>query len=73
VTFLAHIRRINFRQNLYLSNKFLEINNNYIISNKIRDSVVGIATAYDLDDRGVGVRVPIVSRIFSFPRRPDRP
>jgi hypothetical protein len=25
-----------------------------------------------LDDRGVGVRVPIGSRIFSSPRRPDR-
>jgi hypothetical protein len=24
-----------------------------------RDSVVGIATSYGLDDRGVGVRVPV--------------
>jgi hypothetical protein len=37
-----------------------------------RDSVVGIATSYGLDDRGVGVRVPVGSRIFSFPNRPDR-
>jgi hypothetical protein len=37
-----------------------------------RDSVVGIATGYVLDDRGVGVRVPVGSRIFSSPRRPDR-
>jgi hypothetical protein len=37
-----------------------------------RDSAVGIATAYGLDDRGVGVRVPVGSRIFSSPRRPDR-
>jgi hypothetical protein len=36
-----------------------------------RDSVVGIATSYGLDDREVGVRVP-GSRIFSSPRRPDR-
>jgi hypothetical protein len=36
-----------------------------------RDSVVGIATAYRLDDRGVGVRVSVGSRIFSSPRRPD--
>jgi hypothetical protein len=35
------------------------------------DSVVGIATGYGLDDRGVGVRVPVGSRIFSSPRRPD--
>jgi hypothetical protein len=39
---------------------------------EIRDNVVGIATGYGLDDRGVGVRVPVGSRIFSSPRRPDR-
>jgi hypothetical protein len=38
----------------------------------IRDNVVGIATGYGLDDRGVGVQVPIGLRIFSPPRRPDR-
>jgi hypothetical protein len=37
-----------------------------------RVSVVGTATAYGLDDRGVGVRVPVGSRIFSSPRRPDQ-
>jgi hypothetical protein len=37
-----------------------------------RDSVVGIETSYGLDDRGVGVRVPVVSKMFSSPRRPDR-
>jgi hypothetical protein len=37
-----------------------------------RDSVVGRATGYGLDDRGVGVRVPIRARIFSSPRRQDR-
>jgi hypothetical protein len=31
----------------------------------------GIATSYELDDRGVGVRVPVWSRIFTSPRRPD--
>jgi hypothetical protein len=39
----------------------------YIISynynNERRDSVVGIAIGYGLDDRGVGVRVPVGSRI----------
>jgi hypothetical protein len=39
---------------------------------KSRDSVVGIATGYGLDDRGVGVRDPVGLRIFSSPRRPDR-
>jgi hypothetical protein len=33
---------------------------------------VGIATGYGFDDRGVGVRVPVVSRIFSSLRRPDQ-
>jgi hypothetical protein len=37
-----------------------------------RDSVVGIATSSGLDDRGVGIRVPVGSRIFSSPDRPDR-
>jgi hypothetical protein len=35
-------------------------------------SVVGIMTGYGLQDREVGVRVPVGSRIFSSPRRPDR-
>jgi hypothetical protein len=37
-----------------------------------RDSVVSIATGYGLDDRGVGVRIPVESRIFFSPRNPDR-
>jgi hypothetical protein len=37
-----------------------------------RDSAVDIATGYGLDDRGVGVWVPVRSRIFSSLRRPDR-
>jgi hypothetical protein len=37
-----------------------------------RDSSVGLATGYELDNRGVGVWVPVESRIFSSPRRPDR-
>jgi hypothetical protein len=36
-----------------------------------RDSVVGIATGYGLDDRGVAIRVPVGSRILSSPC-PDR-
>jgi hypothetical protein len=37
-----------------------------------RDSSVDIANGYGLDDQEVGVRVPVSSRIFSSPRRPDR-
>jgi hypothetical protein len=43
-----------------------------IMRRSIRDSSVGIATGYGLDDRGVGVRVQVGSRIFSSPSRPDR-
>jgi hypothetical protein len=39
---------------------------------KSRDSVVGIATGYGLDDWRVGIRVPVGSRIFCSRRRPDR-
>jgi hypothetical protein len=37
-----------------------------------RDSVVGMATGYRLDNRGVGVQIPVGSRIFSSPCRLDR-
>jgi hypothetical protein len=33
-----------------------------------RDSIIGIATSYGLDDLGVAVRVPVGSRIFSYPK-----
>jgi hypothetical protein len=42
------------------------------LSSRSRDSVADIATGYGLDDRETGVRVPVGSRIFSSPRRPDR-
>jgi hypothetical protein len=38
---------------------------------KSRYSAVGIVTGYWLDDRGVGVRVPVGPRIFTFPCRSD--
>jgi hypothetical protein len=37
-----------------------------------RHSAVGIATGYGLDDRGVGVWIPIGSRIFFSPQGLDR-
>jgi hypothetical protein len=39
---------------------------------KSRESSVGIATGYGLDDQGVGVRVPVGVRICTSPCRPDR-
>jgi hypothetical protein len=44
----------------------------YQFRNRSRDSAVGIATSYLLDDRAVAVRVTVGARIFSSPRRPDR-
>jgi hypothetical protein len=35
-----------------------------------RLSVLGIATGYGLDDQGVGVRVPVESRMFFMSSRP---
>jgi hypothetical protein len=37
-----------------------------------RDNVVGLATGYGLDDRKVGLRVPVESRMFSSPSPPAR-
>jgi hypothetical protein len=51
---------------IYLHTRFYTSNGNI----RSRDGVVGIATGYGLDDRGVGVRVPVESRIFFSPRRP---
>jgi hypothetical protein len=42
------------------------------LSSPLRDSAVGIATGYGLDDRGVEIRVLVESRMFSSPYRPDR-
>jgi hypothetical protein len=36
----------------------------------IRDSIVSIATGYGLDDRGVGVLVPVMARFNSTASRP---
>jgi hypothetical protein len=50
----------------------LWINSQLLSVPRSRDSVVGIATSYGLDDLGVGVRVPVGSRIFSSADPPDR-
>jgi hypothetical protein len=41
---------------------FTEIFIFYMPIIRSRDSLVGIAIGYGLDDRGVGVRVPVMSR-----------
>jgi hypothetical protein len=37
-----------------------------------RDSAVGIVTGYWMGDQGVGFRVPVGTKIFISPYRPDR-
>jgi hypothetical protein len=37
-----------------------------------RGSIVRTATGYEMDNRVVGVRVPVGSKMFSSPCRPDR-
>jgi hypothetical protein len=46
--------------------------NNFHAHKQKKDSAVGIATGYGLDDGGVGLRVSVGSRMFSFPRRSYR-
>jgi hypothetical protein len=43
-----------------------------LLFHRSRDSVVGMATGYGLDDRGIRVLVPVGSRIFTSPSRPNR-
>jgi hypothetical protein len=37
-----------------------------------RDSSVGMATSYGLDDKGIGVGIPVGARFFSYPCRPEQ-
>jgi hypothetical protein len=50
---------------------WLRIIMEFFSHSRSRDSVVSIATGFGLDDRVFGIRVPVRSRIFSSPRRPD--
>jgi hypothetical protein len=58
---LKSLTALKYRVDFILLHKEIKIS---------RDSPVGIATGYGLDDRGVGVRVPVGSRIFSMSSRP---
>jgi hypothetical protein len=46
--------------------KGIHVYKNYYTKTRSRDSAVGMATGYRLDDRGVGVRIPVGSRNFLF-------
>jgi hypothetical protein len=49
-----------------------EIIASYSKNHRNRVGAVGIATGYGLDDREVGVRVPVGSKTFTPPCRLDR-
>jgi hypothetical protein len=48
------------------------VSSKYSRTTRSRDSVVGIATIYGLDDGRVGVQAPVGVRILNSPNRPDR-
>jgi hypothetical protein len=62
----------NFIFTLPPNKNLIYVNMDMGFYNRSRGSVVGIATGYELDDRGVGIRASVGARIFSSPRRQDR-
>jgi hypothetical protein len=63
---------MKFSQGMFRTNEIVYPLSDDTCFMESRDGAVCIATGYRLDDRGVGVRVPVESRTFSSPRRPDR-
>jgi hypothetical protein len=57
---------------LYMYKSLFLFKNYNVDTCKIHSSAVGTATAYGLDNRRPGVRVPVGSRIFTSSYRPDR-
>jgi hypothetical protein len=53
-----------------ISLQFFKVGYNFFLGSQ--DISVGIGTVYGLDDRSVGVRVPVEARIFIPPCHPDR-
>jgi hypothetical protein len=56
----------------YLASRCLAMRLHVTILLNVQIRGAGIATSYGLDDRGVRVWVPVGSRIFPSPNRPDR-
>jgi hypothetical protein len=61
-----------FSVSLMISKKRKKREQSWIIMLYSVDTIVSIATGYGLDNRGVGVWVPVGPRIFSSPRHPDQ-
>jgi hypothetical protein len=74
VYFFTVVVPVNLQTSSFYEISFYQISHFRLafITNRGRHSSVGMAIGYGLDDRGIGVRVPIGSRIFSSPQRPDR-
>jgi hypothetical protein len=64
--------KLNFRNlTLYVPNVRWTWNPVIYEEYKSHGIAVGIATGYRLDDRGIWVRVPVGSRMFTSPYRPE--
>jgi hypothetical protein len=66
--YLPHIFPLNLTVfELFKQKRLSTYISNLYIHQSPRDSIVGIATGYGLGERGVRVRVPVGSRIFTSP------
>jgi hypothetical protein len=70
ISFLSQAIPFHATVSHFFNTKFNNILLYNIYLGMSRDSTVSITTGYGLDDRGVGVRVPIGSRIFFTSSRP---
>jgi hypothetical protein len=70
LTVIIQFDATTYKPSLNKDNK--QLNLIEIIMDTWEELRAGKATGYGLDDRGVGVRVPVGSRIFSSPRGPVR-
>jgi hypothetical protein len=68
-----HSNTNSFKKRKFIPMLNSKSNNNNVWNTGSRDSSVGIAIGYGLDDRGVGIEVTVGSRTFSCPRCPNRP
>jgi hypothetical protein len=67
-----HLAPLNIELNIFSSHLCLNLPSGFFLPVRSRNSVVGIATSYERDEQGVGVRVSVGSNILSSPNCPDR-
>jgi hypothetical protein len=73
VEFMAFTRACTSRtHNLGIAFDIESIQNTQVLISRYKYSAAVIATGYGLGNRGVETQVPVGSRFFSSPRRPDR-